>query len=100
MLDYDKFLMVESSIWWVVLSDSTNEFCAWEFLIGFQVCISILDTRHSTNPEVHDHAPCAIFLDRQYVNMHSIFLGTSVRAPRDYGLRYQSLYQIFLFLGY
>ena len=27
MSDSDNFLMAESSIWWVFLSDSTNEFC-------------------------------------------------------------------------
>ena len=28
--DYDSFFMAESSIWWVVLSGSTNLFYAWE----------------------------------------------------------------------
>ena len=27
--DSDNFLMAESSIWWVVLSDITNAFCDW-----------------------------------------------------------------------
>ena len=29
MSDSDKKIMAESSIWWVVLSDITNAFCAW-----------------------------------------------------------------------
>ena len=61
MSDYDNFLMAESSIWWVVLSDSTNTFYDWEFLMGFQVWITRLDTPPGTNSEVHHHAPHAIF---------------------------------------
>ena len=33
----DNFLMAESSIWWVVLSDITNAFYDWELLMGFHV---------------------------------------------------------------
>ena len=58
--DSESFLVAESSIWWVVLSDITNEFCDWEFLMRFQVCITRLDTPPGTNSEGHDHAPCAI----------------------------------------
>ena len=29
MSDSDNFLMAESSIWWVVLSDINDVFCAW-----------------------------------------------------------------------
>ena len=53
----DNFLMSESSIWWVVLSDSTNALCDWELLMGFQVWINRLDTPPGTNTEGHDHAP-------------------------------------------
>ena len=62
MSDSDNVLMAGSSIWWFFLSDSTNALCAWEFLMVFQVWINILDNPHSTNSEVHDHDPCAIFL--------------------------------------
>ena len=47
--DSDIFLMSESSIWWYFLSDSTNEFCSWDFLMGFQVRINRLDTPPGTN---------------------------------------------------
>ena len=56
----DKHLMAESSIWSDLLSDITNVFCAWEFLIGFQVWITIMDTLPGKNSEGHDHSPCAI----------------------------------------
>ena len=36
----------------------------------------------------------------QSVKMRSIVLGVSVRAPRDSGIWYRSLYQIFISLGY
>ena len=58
--DSDKFLMAKSSIWWVILSDSTNMLCAWEFLMGFQVWDNIMYTLHSTNSEGHNHAPRVI----------------------------------------
>ena len=47
--DSDNFFTAESSIWWVFLSDSTNAFCSWEFLLGFQVWITRLDTPPGTN---------------------------------------------------
>ena len=59
--DSDNFLMAESFIWWVVLSDSTNDFHAWKLLMGFQVRITRLDNPPGTNSEGHDHAPRAIF---------------------------------------
>ena len=49
MSDSDKFLMAESSIWWVVMSDSNNMFYSWEFLMGSQVWITRLDTPPGTN---------------------------------------------------
>ena len=57
---YDRFLMAESSIWWVVLSDSTNEFCYCELLIGSQVFVNRLDTPPGKNLEGQDHAPSSI----------------------------------------
>ena len=60
MSDSENFLMDESSIWWVVLSDSTNEFCALELLMGFQVWSIRLDTPPGTNSKGHDHSPRAI----------------------------------------
>ena len=47
--DSDKKFMAESSIWWVFLSGSTNLFCAWEFLMGFQVWITRLYYLPDTN---------------------------------------------------
>ena len=38
--DSDSFLMAESSILWVVLSDINNKFSDWELLMGFQVWIT------------------------------------------------------------
>ena len=61
MSDSDNFLMAESSIWWVVLSDSNNALRAWELLMGFQVWITGMDNTPGTNSEVHDYAPQAIF---------------------------------------
>ena len=60
ILNFDNVLIAESSIWWVVLSDSTNAFCAWELIMGFYVWITILDTPPGTNLEGHDHGPRAI----------------------------------------
>ena len=60
MSDSDNFLIAESSIWWVVLSDSTNAFCAWGLFMGFQVWINRLDNPPGTNSEGHYHAPCTI----------------------------------------
>ena len=40
MSDYENFLMAESSIWWVVLGDSTNVFCSWYLFMGLQVWIN------------------------------------------------------------
>ena len=40
MSDYEKYLMAESSIWWVVLGDSTNVFCSWYLFMGLQVWIN------------------------------------------------------------
>ena len=58
--DSDRFLMAESSIWWVVLSDSTNSFCDWGLLMGLQVWISRLDNPPGMNSGVHDHFPRAV----------------------------------------
>ena len=58
--DSDNFFTAESSIWWVVLSDSTNEFCARDLPMSFQVWVTIPDTPPATNLEVHDHGPCDI----------------------------------------
>ena len=58
--DYENFLMDELYIWSVVLSDSTNAFCAWELLMGFHVWINRLDTLPSMNSERNDHAHRAI----------------------------------------
>ena len=58
--DFENVLMAESSIWWVVLSDITNAFCAWELFVGLQVWINRLDTPPGTNSEGNDHAPRAI----------------------------------------
>ena len=57
---YDIFLMAESSIWWVFLSNSTNVLCTWVLIIGFHVLITILDNPPGMNSEVHDHAPSSI----------------------------------------
>ena len=47
--DYYSFLMAESSIWWVVLSDSNNAFYDWEFLMGSHGCIIRLENPPDTN---------------------------------------------------
>ena len=60
MSDSDKFLMAESSIWWFVLSDSTNALCAWELFMRFQVWINRLDTPPGTKSEGRHHDPRAI----------------------------------------
>ena len=52
--------MAESSIQWVVLSDSPNVFYAWEFPMGLQVWITRLYNPPGTKSEGHDHAPCDI----------------------------------------
>ena len=59
--DSYSFLIAESSIWWVVLSDSTNAFCYWELLIGFKVLITRLDTMPGKNSEEHDHGTRSIY---------------------------------------
>ena len=51
----DSFLMAELSIWCVVLIDINNAFCAWEFLMMFQVIINRLHTPPSTNSDFHYH---------------------------------------------
>ena len=56
----ENVLMDKSSIWWVVLSDSTTAFYAWALLMRLQVWITILDTPTGTNSEGHDHTPCVI----------------------------------------
>ena len=68
--------------------------------MGFQVFTNRLDTPPGTNSEGHDHTPRSIFLHWWSVKMRSIVLVVSVRSIRDCGLWYQSLYQIFLFIGY
>ena len=37
MTDSSNFLMAKSSIWCIILSDSTNVLCAWELFMGLQV---------------------------------------------------------------
>ena len=52
--------MAESSIWWVVLSDSNNVLCDWELLMGFQIWIARLYTPPGMNSGGHNHYTCAI----------------------------------------
>ena len=98
--DSDIFLMSESSIWWYFLSDSTNAFYSWDFLMVFKSglidwILRLVQTRRATNMILE-----LFVLHWLSIKMRSIVPSVSVQAPRDCGLQYRSLYCIFIFLGY
>ena len=64
--DSDNFLIAESSIWWVVLSDSTNVFFFGRVSRGVEVWINRMYTLPDTNLKGHDHGPRANFFTESY----------------------------------
>ena len=82
--------------WVVVLICSVLGSFSWGSRSGLLDCIIYLIRTHRVTTMIL----LPFFLHWRSVNMCSIVLGVSVQDPRDCGLRYWSLYQIFIFLGY